>query len=251
MTSAEAPSIRCQRAKICSRKSRYSGVWTAATGPSPCCFGRSIVSPADFAPARSADRPDLAHGKRREVIVEHELLRVFLDQSVDPLLVAACLPRELHFMARSTLFEIPVFRSLIVACNAFPIERDSRDVKGVKSAIERLRAGNVLVVFPEGTRTRDGAFGPLKKGVRMLAERAAVPVIPVLIDGAHGVWPRSRALPGLFGRAIRFPPHWNWSRPRLKSRLPLKFAAWPWRLILEWAGSGHSRPCRSACRCWK
>jgi 1-acyl-sn-glycerol-3-phosphate acyltransferase len=119
---------------------------------------------------------------------------------LDPLLVACCLDREIHFMARRTLFEIPGFGRLIVATNAFPIDRDTGDVKGVKTAIERLKAGNALLVFPEGTRTRDGTIAPMKAGVRILAERAAVPVVPVLIWGAHEVWPKGRALPGFRGR---------------------------------------------------
>ncbi len=119
---------------------------------------------------------------------------------LDPVLIATCLWREIHFMARSTLFEIPIFGRLIAALNAFPIERDTRDVKGVKTAIERLKAGNALLVFPEGTRTVDGRIGPMKSGVRLLVERTAVPVVPVLIDGAHKVWPRGRVLPGPRGR---------------------------------------------------
>jgi 1-acyl-sn-glycerol-3-phosphate acyltransferase len=119
---------------------------------------------------------------------------------LDPLLVAACLEREMHFMARRSLFQVPAFGRLIAACNAFPIDRDTGDVKGVKTAIERLRAGGVLLVFPEGTRTRDGRIGPMRAGIRLLAERAAVPVVPVLIDGAHRVWPKGRAWPGLRGR---------------------------------------------------
>ena len=119
---------------------------------------------------------------------------------LDPVLVAVCLYREIHFMARRSLFDIPGFGRLIVALNAFPIDRDTRDVKGVKTAIERLKAGNALLVFPEGTRTVDGRIGPMKSGVRLLVERTAVPVVPVLIDGAHKVWPKGQALPGPRGR---------------------------------------------------
>lgn len=122
-------------------------------------------------------------------------------QSVlDPPFVASCLPREIHFIARRSLIEIPVFGSAIVAMNTIPIERDSGDVKGVKSAIERLKAGHALLMFPEGTRTRDGRIGPMKAGIRLVAERAAVPVVPVLIQGAYDVWPKGRALPRLSGR---------------------------------------------------
>ena len=123
---------------------------------------------------------------------------------LDPLLVAAFLPREMHFMARRSLFHNPLFRALIVRCNAFAIERDSADVKGVKNAIGRLEAGHILLVFPEGTRTRDGTVGPMKAGIGMLAERAAVPIVPVLIEGAYRVWPKGRLLPGLGTIHIRF-----------------------------------------------
>jgi len=121
-------------------------------------------------------------------------------QSVlDPVLVAMVLPREMHFMARRTLFRNPIFRAIIVRYNAFAIERDSADVKGVKLAIGRLESGAILLVFPEGTRTGDGSIGPMKPGIGMLAERAAVPIVPVLIDGAYEVLPKGALFPR-FGR---------------------------------------------------
>ncbi|HZN62917.1 MAG TPA: lysophospholipid acyltransferase family protein [Planctomycetota bacterium] len=119
---------------------------------------------------------------------------------LDPPFVAACLPRETSFMARRSLFEIPLLGPIIVACNAFPIERNTGDVRGVKNAIDRLRSGSALLLFPEGTRSRDGRIGPLKGGLRLLAERAGVPVVPVLVDGAFGVWPKGRVFPRLRGR---------------------------------------------------
>ena len=117
-------------------------------------------------------------------------------QSVlDPVLVAMVLPREMHFMARRTLFRNPIFRAIIVSYNAFAIERDSADVKGVKEAIRRLESGALLLVFPEGTRTGDGSIGRMKPGIGMLAERAAVPIVPVLIDGAYEVLPKGARFP--------------------------------------------------------
>jgi len=118
---------------------------------------------------------------------------------MDPVLVAMVLPREMHFMARRSLFRNPVFRAIIVSYNAFAIERDTADVKGVKEAIARLEAGNILLVFPEGTRTENGTIGRMKPGIGMLAERAAVPIVPVLIDGAYEVWPKGSRIPR-FGR---------------------------------------------------
>ncbi len=113
---------------------------------------------------------------------------------LDPPMVGSCLDREIHYLARKTLFDIPILGRVIVAMNAFPIARDSRDVKGVKTAIDRLRNGAALLVFPEGTRTRDGRIGRMKAGIRLLAERAAVPIVPVLIDGAYQIWPKGRPI---------------------------------------------------------
>ena len=127
---------------------------------------------------------------------------------LDPVLVAMVLPREMHFMARRTLFRNPAFRAIIVGYNAFAIERDTADVKGVNSAIARLEAGNILLVFPEGTRTGNGSIGPMKP-VGVIAERAAVPIVPVLIQGAYEVWPKGRGFPHLgrirvvFGKPLK------------------------------------------------
>jgi 1-acyl-sn-glycerol-3-phosphate acyltransferase len=115
---------------------------------------------------------------------------------LDPVLVAMVLPREMHFMARRTLFRNPVFRAIIAGYNAFAIERDTADVKGVNSAIARLEAGNILLVFPEGTRTGNGSIGPMKP-VGVIAERAAVPIVPVLIQGAYEAWPKGQGIPHL------------------------------------------------------
>ena len=125
---------------------------------------------------------------------------------LDPALIAASLDREVHFMARSTLFKNPAFGALIATLNAFPIERDSRDVKGVKEALSRLKAGHALLVFPEGTRTRNGTVGPMKAGIRLLAERAAVPIVPVLIEGAYEAWPKGQMLPALGRINVLFGP---------------------------------------------
>ncbi|HLF93889.1 MAG TPA: lysophospholipid acyltransferase family protein [Planctomycetota bacterium] len=128
---------------------------------------------------------------------------------LDPPLIGSYLQREMHFMARRTLFKNPLFGALIGRCNAFSIERDTADVKGVRNAIDRLQRGNILLVFPEGTRTRDGTVGRMKAGIGMLAERAAVPIVPVLIEGAYEVWPKGALLPRLgrirlvFGKPMR------------------------------------------------
>lgn len=114
---------------------------------------------------------------------------------LDPVLAALALHREAHFMARHTLFEGRVFNRLIRSLNAFPVKRASADVAAIKESLRILRAGELLVAFPEATRTRDGAIAPMQPGVVLLARKTGVPLIPTLILGAFEAWPRHSPLP--------------------------------------------------------
>jgi len=114
---------------------------------------------------------------------------------LDPVLAGVGLTRECHFMARDSLFRQPQFRRLITFLNSFPVRRASADMTAMKEAIRRLRAGAALVIFPEGTRTKDGSIGPLLPGPVLLAKRAGVPIVPVFVSGAFESWPRNRPLP--------------------------------------------------------
>jgi len=136
------------------------------------------------------------------------LLMVNHQSMLDPMLAALALPRPVHFMARDTLFKLRPFAWLIRSLNAFPVHRHTADLGAVKEAIRRLRSGAILLIFPEGTRTPDGQIGKIEPGVIMLARRAKVPTIPVVIDGAFEAWPRHLRFPRLgtvrvmYGEAI-------------------------------------------------
>lgn len=114
---------------------------------------------------------------------------------LDPVLVTNTLRRPGNYMARDSLFRHPLFRRLIESLNAFPIRRGKADTAALKEAMRRLRNGRCVVVFPEGTRTRNGRIGPFLPGIAVLAQRAADWTVPVLIDGAYEAWPRSQTLP--------------------------------------------------------
>ena len=115
--------------------------------------------------------------------------------NLDPMLIGLASDRPLNFLARRTLFGFAPFRWLSETLNAIPVDRDGFSFSGMRTAVQRLRAGEVVVVFPEGTRTRDGEVASLKPGVSLLIRRAAVPLIPIGIAGAYEAWPRSRRLP--------------------------------------------------------
>jgi len=77
------------------------------------------------------------------------------------------------------------------------LERGEADVKALKKCVDKLRRGEVVLLFPEGTRTRTGEIGPVKPGVFLMSAKAGVPVIPAAVEGSLKSWPRGRMLPGI------------------------------------------------------
>lgn len=115
---------------------------------------------------------------------------------LDPVIVGLGLGRPVHYFARSELFRNPLFRFLIASLNAFPARRGQADVEAMREALHRLSMGELLLIFPEGTRTSTGEIGPMRAGMCALGARAAVPVIPTVIEGAFRAWPRTRRIFG-------------------------------------------------------
>jgi len=112
----------------------------------------------------------------------------------DPMIAALGLSREVHYLARDSLFRQPAFAWLIRSLNAFPVKRSSADLAAIREALRRLKDHQLLLVFGEGTRSHDGRIAPLQPGMAMMARKAKVPLVPVVIDGAFEAWPRSRKL---------------------------------------------------------
>jgi len=123
---------------------------------------------------------------------------------LDPILVGMALPMRINYLARESLFRLAPFGLLLRAVGTHPYGRDRVDRTGLKKAMRILRAGEPLLVFPEGTRTRDGGLGRFQRGMGTLAIRCGVPVLPVCIAGAYESWPRQRLLPGPRRVAVAF-----------------------------------------------
>lgn len=122
----------------------------------------------------------------------------------DPVLIGLACDRRLNYLARETLFRFAPFRWLIESLDAIPIDREGLGLAGLKETLRRLRRGEPVLIFPEGTRTNDGEVGPLKPGFSSLAKRAGVPLLPVAIVGAYDAWPRRHLLPGISTIHIHF-----------------------------------------------
>ena len=116
---------------------------------------------------------------------------------LDPPLIGSSCPKRMNFLARKTLFDHPVLGWVIGWLDAIPLERDGLGIGGLKEALRRLKGGELVLIFPEGTRSRDGELQPLQPGFCALARRGKVPILPVAIDGPYHVWPRHQKLPGL------------------------------------------------------
>jgi len=114
---------------------------------------------------------------------------------LDPVLVGLATPRQLHFLARQSLFRHWPLALLIRSLNAVPIHHEGLGKEGLKTILEQLRAGRAVVVFPEGTRTPDGAVHPFRAGIQLLIKRVQAPIMPVGIAGAFEAWPRWSPLP--------------------------------------------------------
>lgn len=114
---------------------------------------------------------------------------------VDPVVTTLSLPRECHYIARDTLFKNPIFGRLIVHLNAFPIKRGAADVGALKEMLRRLKAGCAVVIFPEGTRSKDGVLGTFRPNALAVARKAGVTIVPVTVSGAYLALPRGSLLP--------------------------------------------------------
>ena len=114
---------------------------------------------------------------------------------VDPAINGALInDRPFRPFARETLFKGP-FGWLIHSLGALPVSGGGADKAVMRAAISELQAGRCVLIYPEGTRTPDGTVKSFKSGVAILLKRADSIVIPIGIDGAFDVWPRSRSWP--------------------------------------------------------
>lgn len=109
---------------------------------------------------------------------------------LDPPLLGSICPRELRFMAKEELFKNFLFGGLIRSLGAFPVKRGSSDMAAIKLALQWLKEGRAVLVFPEGQRGDGKELQPMQGGAHLLAKRSRAVVVPVGISGTEKVMPR-------------------------------------------------------------
>lgn len=104
---------------------------------------------------------------------------------MDPPLVAVTSKRQLAFFAKEELFKIPVLGFIISRLNAFPVSRGKSDRAALKKSVEVLEDGNMLLIFPEGTRSKTGELGEFQEGASFIAMKANAQIVPTAITGKY------------------------------------------------------------------
>ena len=125
----------------------------------------------------------------------------------DPPFLACFLSRTVSYMAKQELFANPVFGAAITSCHAFPVKRGAADRGAIKAAIQVLKQGNCLGLFPEGTRSHGGKMRKAEAGVGLIAAKTNAPVVPAAIIGTDRIMSNGGFLPKLvliYGEPMQF-----------------------------------------------
>ncbi|PYQ35175.1 MAG: hypothetical protein DMF55_07925 [Acidobacteria bacterium] len=147
-------------------------------------WARSVLAVAGV-PVRVLHGDRLEREKSCIVVANHESF-------CDILVLLANLPMQVRFLAKRSIFRVPVLGWSIAAAGFVPVDREdrSRGAATVEAALERLEGGRSLVIFPEETRTSTGELLPFKRGAAHLALRTGLPILPVALAGTYRVLKR-------------------------------------------------------------
>ena len=125
---------------------------------------------------------------------------------MDPIVLWCGGPRPVHFMAKREIWDSKFFAWAMPRLWSFPISRGEPDREAIQTATDLLRSGELIGVFPEGTRAAEGSaeLGEAHGGAAFLALRAEVPIVPVAFVGTEKVWPRGQKLPKFRRVLVRY-----------------------------------------------
>jgi hypothetical protein len=106
----------------------------------------------------------------------------------DPVILATLTKRQIFFLSKKELFEKKLFAKFFGKLGVIPIDRDNTDIKAIKSCFRVIRDGNILGIFPEGTRVKTIDINNMKKGVALIALKNKVNILPIHIEGTYRIF---------------------------------------------------------------
>jgi 1-acyl-sn-glycerol-3-phosphate acyltransferase len=129
---------------------------------------------------------------------------------IDPPLVGAGVRRQINYLARDTIFRVPILAGILRSWEVVPVDRDGGTGRGLKMILSRLEKGGAIILFPEGTRSRNGELNPARSGIGLAVIKSTAPVVPSRVFGTrqafgpHMLLPRPRRLTVKYGRPLLF-----------------------------------------------
>lgn len=123
--------------------------------------------------------------------------------NIDPITVGVTTKRDIIFMAKEEIFKVPVLKSIVKNLNAFPVKRGKGDREALRMGLAALRDGNVLGLFPEGTRSKTGEIGQGLAGAGFFALKTEAAVIPCAIVGPYKAFKKIKIV---YGKPIDMEP---------------------------------------------
>jgi 1-acyl-sn-glycerol-3-phosphate acyltransferase len=138
---------------------------------------------------------------------------------LDPTLVGAALHRAIHYLAREDLFRLPMMGWVLPRLFVVPVDRDGGGAKGLKTILDRLRTGAAIILFPEGTRTRDGLIQRARAGIGLTVIKSSCPVVPVRVFGTFEAYGRKMRIPRPRHIAVKFGKPLDFSELRAEAQV--------------------------------
>jgi len=137
---------------------------------------------------------------------------------LDPPLVGCGLKRDINYLARESLFRFPGIGALLCSWNAVPVDRDGGGAKGLKIILDRLLNGAGIILFPEGTRTKDGQLQPARSGIGLTVIKSAAPVVPVRVFGTFEAYGRHVKIPKPQRITVKYGKPMNFEKLRAEAK---------------------------------
>ena len=137
---------------------------------------------------------------------------------LDPFLIGSGLKRAINYLGRESLFRFPGVGALLRSWNAVPVDRDGGGAKGLKTILNRLLNGGGIILFPEGTRTKDGKLQPARSGIGLTVIKSTAPVVPVRVFGTFEAYGRHITIPRPYRVTVKYGKPMNFEALRAEAQ---------------------------------